>query len=43
MACSPLIRIQMLLNNGLIKEDSLERLLNVQFQYHKPEQGQGCG
>ncbi len=41
MACSPLIGIQMLLNNDPIKEDSVKKLTNVQFQYHKPEQGQG--
>ncbi len=35
MACSPLIGIQTLLNNDLVKEESVEKLTNVQFRYHK--------
>ncbi len=37
MTCSPLIGIQILLNNDPIKKDSMKKLIkiNVQFQYHK--------
>lgn len=42
MAGGPVIERE-LLHNGLIKEDSVKRLLNVQFQCRLSEQGRGCG
>ena len=35
--------VQKLSNNGPITEDYVDGQLNVQFQCHKSEQGQGCG
>ncbi len=43
MAGSSAIQAQKLSNSDQIKRDSVGALLNVQFQYHIPEQGRGCG
>ena len=42
MVCSPVRGIQKLLRNGPIKEDSVEKLLNVQYRCHMLRRGRGC-